>query len=110
MNHKILGTRIREERIKHHLTQEKLAEEVQLSTAYIGQIERNERSLTLENLVVIANRLNVTVDSLLSPPLTAEQKLNLEIWLQLTAGRSLEEKLLAINMIETLFRSLDYIE
>ncbi|MSS64938.1 helix-turn-helix domain-containing protein [Velocimicrobium porci] len=110
MNHEILGSRIREERIKHHLTQEKLAEEVQLSTAYIGQIERNERSLTLENLVIIANRLNVTVDSLLSPSLTTEEKEDLEIWLQLTDGRSLEEKLLAINMIEVLFRSLDYMQ
>ena len=108
MNHDLLGIRIREERIKHHLTQEKLAEEVQLSTAYIGQIERNERSLTLENLVAIANRLNVTIDSLLSPPLTTTQKTDLKLWNQLTSGRSLEEKLLAVNVVDAMFRSLDY--
>ena len=40
MEHQSLGKRIREERLKLNLTQEKLAEDVNLSTAYIGQIER----------------------------------------------------------------------
>jgi len=53
MDYISLGKRIREERLKLNLTQEKLAEEVGLSTAYIGQIERGERSLTLEKLVLI---------------------------------------------------------
>ena len=51
MEHQALGKRIREERLKLNLTQEKLAEDVNLSTAYIGQIERGERSLTLDNLI-----------------------------------------------------------
>ena len=42
MEQKTLGRRIREERLKLNLTQEKLAEDVDLSMAYIGQIERGE--------------------------------------------------------------------
>ena len=61
MEQQALGKRIREERLKLNLTQERLAEDVNLSTAYIGQIERGERSLTLENLVAVANRLGVTI-------------------------------------------------
>ena len=57
MEQKTLGGRIREERLKLNLTQEKLAEDVNLSMAYIGQVERGERSLTLDNLVAVANRL-----------------------------------------------------
>ena len=57
MEHQALGKRIREERLKLNLTQEKLAEDVNLSTAYIGQIERGERSLTLDNLIAVVNRL-----------------------------------------------------
>ena len=53
MEQKTLGGRIREERLKLNLTQEKLAEDVNLSMAYIGQVERGERSLTLDNLVEI---------------------------------------------------------
>ena len=40
MDYHALGKRIREERLRLNLTQEKLAEEVGVSTAYIGQIER----------------------------------------------------------------------
>ena len=47
------------------LSRKRLAEDVNLSTAYIGQIERGERSLTLENLAAVANRLGVTIDYLL---------------------------------------------
>ena len=72
MEQKTLGRRIREERLKLNLTQEKLAEDVDLSMAYIGQIERGERSLTLDNLVAVANRLGVTVDYLLSDSITAK--------------------------------------
>ncbi|HJB82598.1 MAG TPA: helix-turn-helix domain-containing protein [Candidatus Mediterraneibacter intestinavium] len=57
MKYTDFGRRIREERRKLGLTQEKLAEDVNLSTAYIGQIERGERSPTLENIITIANRL-----------------------------------------------------
>ena len=64
MEQQALGKRIREERLKLNLTQERLSEDVNLSTAYIGQIERGERSLTLENLAAVANCLGVTIDYL----------------------------------------------
>ena len=57
MVQRTLGRRIREERLKLNLTQEKLAEDVNLSMAYIGQIERGERSLTLDN----RNSASITV-------------------------------------------------
>lgn len=62
MNYVALGQRIKEERHKLNLTQEDLAEDVDLTPAYIGQIERGERKVTLEKLVAIVNRLGVTID------------------------------------------------
>ena len=50
MSQNILGNRIREERQKLHLTQAQLAEKLNVSTTYIGYVERGERSLTLEKL------------------------------------------------------------
>ena len=47
MDYIALGRRIKEERLKLNMTQERLVEEVNLSTSYIGQIERGERKLTL---------------------------------------------------------------
>ena len=47
MDYKRLGERIREERLRLHLTQARLAEDVDISDTYMGAIERGERSLTL---------------------------------------------------------------
>lgn len=107
MQYSDFGRRIREERKKLGMTQEKLAEDVNLSTAYIGQIERGERSPTLENVVAIANRLGVTVDYLLSDSVEPDGSLALNLWLQLMEGRTDYEQRMAVNVIKALFLSLD---
>ena len=107
MKYADFGKRIREERLKLGLTQERLAEDVNLSTAYIGQIERGERTPTLENIVAIANRLGVTMDYLLSDSVNSNGENELKIWLQLMDGRSDREKQLAINVIKAIFNLLD---
>lgn len=48
-----IGIMIREKRNSQHLTQEELAEKVNLSTGMIGQIERGETMPSVENLDVI---------------------------------------------------------
>ena len=45
MDYKAMGKRLKIERCNLNLTQEQLAEEVGLSPAYIGQIERGERKI-----------------------------------------------------------------
>ena len=47
------------------LTQEALAEKVEVSTSYIGHIERGQKRCSLETLVSIAGALGVTPDLLL---------------------------------------------
>jgi len=107
MDYKALGKRIREERLKLNLTQEKLAEAVDLSTAYVGQIERGDRNLTLDSLVLIANRLGVTVDYMLSDSVSPEQSASSNVVLQLLTKRSEDEKMLAANMLKLMFTHLD---
>lgn len=69
---KNLGQRIREERIKHRLTQEQLAEAAEVNESYIGQVERGEKNPSLETVVSIANSLGVTVDYLLQEEVKAK--------------------------------------
>ena len=102
-----LGKRLREERLRLNLTQEKLAEDVELSTAYIGQVERGERSLTLEKLILIAKRLGVTVDFLLADSVPTQGDSIYNVWCQLMEGRSDEEKALAVNMVKLMFGYID---
>ena len=60
-----LGRRIRKARKEKNLTQEKLAEACNLSTAHIGHIERGTRALSIESLIIISQVLNVSTDYLL---------------------------------------------
>lgn len=84
MDYTRLGKRIKEERLRLNLTQEKLSEKVGISTAYLGQIEHGERCITLDKLIPLANYLGVTVDFLLTDynPSSGHDQTYLHILLQ----------------------------
>lgn len=103
MDYLSLGKRIREERLRLNLTQEKLSEDVGISTAYLGQIERGERSLTLDKLVKIAVRLGITVDYLLSDSVAPTPDHQTDLILQLLQDKTFQEKELAYQLLKTLF-------
>lgn len=62
-----LGRRIAEVRIARGLTQDAMAEELQISTKYLQRLERG-RSMTLRTLIHLANTLKVSLESLLLTP------------------------------------------
>lgn len=62
----ILGVNVRTLRIKRKLTQEQLADLCDLHRTYVGAIERGERNVSLKNIVIIAQALNVEPTELLS--------------------------------------------
>lgn len=103
----MLGKRIREERLHLNTTQESLAEAVDLTTAYIGQIERGERTPTLENLIKITNRLGVSVDYVLSDSLNPTKDPAVIEISQLLSNRTLVEKEMAVSVLKTIFSHLD---
>lgn len=83
MDRKLLGKRIREERMRIGMTQEQMAEYIDVSTTYIGFIERGERSVTLEKLILLANCFKIPIDSLLyenSIPADTKEKQLLFLW------------------------------
>ena len=65
MNYELLGKQIRKNRKLKKYTLEQLAEILDVSTTFIGQIERAKGIPSLETLVKIANALEVSIDSLL---------------------------------------------
>ena len=103
MDYKRLGQRIREERLRLHLTQAQLAEDIDISDTYMGSIERGERSLTLDTLVRLVNRLGVTVDYLLADSVADTDTNILDQFKQITDGQPMERKQLAINVLRTIF-------
>lgn len=62
---KKVGLRIRKLRAKANLSQETLAFEANLHRAYIGQIERGEKNIGVQNLEKIAKALGIKTSKLL---------------------------------------------
>jgi transcriptional regulator with XRE-family HTH domain len=106
MDYMFLGKRVREERLKLNLTQEKLAESVDISDSYLGQIERGERSVTLDTLIRIANRLGVTIDYLLQESVNSDDSYINQV-MQLMDGRTKNQKQMALDVIKIMFSHLD---
>ena len=65
MDYVDLGHRIRKQRTARGWTQEQLAEKINVSTSFIGHVERGSRRASLETLVALANTLGTSVDYLL---------------------------------------------
>ena len=66
MNLKTIGKNIRKYRKEKDIRQDKLAEMADLSTNYIGMIERGEKVPSLETFLKICVALDVSADMLLA--------------------------------------------
>lgn len=107
VDYKRLGERIREERKHLSLTQAQLAEAINISDTYMGAIERGERGLSLDTLVMLAERLGVTVDYLLSDSVSVTDSNIMEQFKQLMDGQPIERKQMAINVLRAVFAYFD---
>ena len=67
-----LGKRIAENRKHLKLTQEQLAEAIDMSSSFLGHIERGTRVSSLETLVKICNVLDTNPGFLLAASLTCD--------------------------------------
>ena len=60
-----LGAQVREVRRSRGLTQEALAEQLEMTPRYLAGVERGERNLTLDSVEALAAQLGVEARSLL---------------------------------------------
>lgn len=107
MDYKKLGNRIREERLKLNLTQETLSEDINISTSYMGQLERGERSLSLDTLVKLVQRLGITIDYLLQDSLKSNKEHSINQFAYLIDNRSEKQVQMALDLTKVLFSHLD---
>lgn len=55
---KAFGARVRELRLRAGLSQEELAHRAELDRSYVGQVERGERNVSLDNIHRLAEALH----------------------------------------------------
>ena len=65
IDYKSIGKRIKTARIRLDMTQERLAEQVNLSPSHLSNIETGTTKVSLPTIIKLANALQVSVDSLL---------------------------------------------
>ena len=94
-----LGAKIRQTRMNCGITQEKLAEMVDISTNFMSLIE-NGRNMSVETLVKIADALGVTVDYLLSDTMEVQSDKIMTQIAQNLSTLSDDEKLFFLNVIK----------
>lgn len=66
---KLFGKRVREARVKANLTQQQLADKLDVSQNFLGDIERGVKLPSLEKLIQLSNLLKVSLDSLFADSL-----------------------------------------
>ena len=70
LNFKRIGEKLRTIRLSKNLTQEYIANAVDINTSHISNIENNRVKVSLSTLVQICNALDTTVDYVLSEEYT----------------------------------------
>ena len=103
MNFLALGIRIKNKRLSKNFTQEQLAEKVELSAVYIGQIERGERKMTIETLVKLANALDSSIEELLSDSTHKNKNSKLQELIDVAQNLNYSDLNKAINVIKAMY-------
>ena len=65
INYSLVGQKIKHLRANAGMTQEQMSEKCEISTSYLGHIERGSRKLSLETAVKIADCLRISIDALI---------------------------------------------
>lgn len=95
-----VGSRIQEYRIAAGMTQEKLAEIVDISSTYLSAIERNTKYPKLDTFVRIANAIGASTDELLQDVLTIRRH-------EKYSAREEKMKKLSVKECNKIYRVLD---
>ncbi|MCD7724610.1 MAG: helix-turn-helix domain-containing protein [Clostridiales bacterium] len=107
MNYYEIGQRIRKFRKAYHLSQEQLAEKVQISVTHMSHIETGNTKLSLQVLVDIANALSVQTDELLYDiPQNTKTNMKQEVN-EILDSCSMQEMYILLDVLRSIKTALD---
>lgn len=101
-----IGDRIKELRLVSGFSQEQIALKAEITTAYLGMVERGEKNPTVMIIEKICFALGISLAEFFSDsykPSSEIDDLSLQILHQLD-GKSIEEKQAILNIIKQVFK------
>jgi len=107
IDYKLIGGRIRQARLHMGITQEYLSELIEVTPAFVGHIERGERSVSLTTFLKIAMVLNVSTDYLFSMDTTTEDDEIINALIQMISHRPLETKEAVFDIVSSALKHLN---
>ena len=102
-----IGKNIQAVRKQKNLSREALAEKSGLSANFIGNIERGEKTVSLESFVSIANALGVSADTLLGDVLTNGYQTKSSILCERINSLSPKKRTMVHELLEVLLKDKD---
>jgi hypothetical protein len=99
-----IGKNIRKYRLVKKLRQEDLAEKAELSTNYIGMVERGEKIPSLETFIGIVNALGVSADMILADVIDVGYTVKNSLLAEKMEKLSAEDREQIYDVIDTLMR------
>ena len=106
IDYRAIGKRIRIYRHNTGITQELLAEKINVSPPYISRIETGSASPSLQTLIDICNVLDVTIDDLMQDSLSAPKKQVSGRLNKLLSDCSAAEITMVENVVDSLLQEL----
>lgn len=97
-----IGKNIRKFRVNKKIRQEDLAEMTNLSTAYIGMIERGEKTPSIETFLLIINALDISADMVLFEVLSTKYDIKTSLINEKIEGLPSKDRELIYNIIDTI--------
>ena len=100
-----LGDRLRELRQNRAMSQEQTAHVAEITTAYLGQVERGTKNITVHTLEKVCSALNITLSEFFSTIKEQDRKIdevNIQISHQLH-GKTKSEKQAILRLIKLVF-------
>ncbi|WP_449077982.1 helix-turn-helix domain-containing protein [Ruminococcus sp.] len=98
VNYAAIGQRVKEYRIKAHLTQSELAEALDVSTGYISQVECGHTQVSLNRLDSIASIINTNIGNLIVD--FSEKDYKESLIFEITKNWTSEQSELLLSMVE----------
>lgn len=106
INKELLGQRLKKERKQLNMTQEELAELIGVTPAFVGHIERAERSFSLDTLARLCDALGVTIDYLLCDTLSPkDDDVTAEIR-DMLKGKTIRQKTAILDIMRSVSRNI----
>lgn len=100
------GKRVKENRVKRHMTAEQFSESVGISVSFLREIERGNKKPNIENFVKIVNALGVSSDDLLCDSIDNDKPLVLNKVTEKMKSMSSEQVGLVEALVDTIIREV----